>query len=105
MMLQTIRAATLALAVAALAGADPRPAQPFDLPGYDGRRVTLEDLKGGPSVLMFFSTDCPHCQQTSERLAPVYKALQRPDVDAEIPPKTDQVRMIRKDLEQSRHQP
>lgn len=76
MMLQTMRAATLALAVATLAGADPRPAQPFDLQGYDGRRVTLEALKGGPSVLMFFSTDCPHCQQTSERLAPVYKALQ-----------------------------
>lgn len=75
MTLQTIRAATLALAVAALAGADPRPAQPFDVPGYDGRRATLEELKGGPSALMFFSTDCPHCQRTSERLAPVYKAL------------------------------
>ena len=75
MTLQSIRAATLALAVAALASADPRPAQPFDLPSYDGRRVTLEELKGGPSVLMFFSTDCPHCQQTSERLAPLYRAL------------------------------
>lgn len=76
MMLQTIRVATLAVAVAALAGADPRPAQPFDLPGYDGRRVTLEALKGNPSVLMFFSTDCPHCQRTSMRLKPIYEALQ-----------------------------
>lgn len=75
MMLQTIRVATLALAVAALAGTDPRPAQPFDLPSYDGRRVTLEALKGNPSVLMFFSTDCPHCQRTSMRLAPIYEAL------------------------------
>lgn len=76
MMFQLIRATGLALALTAVAGADPRPAQPFDLPGYDGRRVTLEALKGNPSVLMFFSTDCPHCQQSTMRLAPVYQALQ-----------------------------
>ncbi len=54
-------AAAFALAVGPLAGAAPRPAKPFEAGSYDGRRVSLDALKGSPAVLMFFSTDCPHC--------------------------------------------
>ena len=65
--------AALALA-GALLGA-PRPAQPFEGISYDGRRVSLAALKGKAAVLMFFSTDCPHCQQTSLTIDPIYRSL------------------------------
>jgi thiol-disulfide isomerase/thioredoxin len=31
-------------------------------------------LKGKVVAVMFFSTDCPHCQHTAELLAPIYEA-------------------------------
>ncbi|MDE0126663.1 MAG: TlpA disulfide reductase family protein [Bryobacterales bacterium] len=65
--------AALAL-VGALWGA-PRPAQPFEAVSYDGRTVSLDALKGKAAVLMFFSTDCPHCQRTALRIDPIYRSL------------------------------
>lgn len=57
--------------------AAPRPVQPFEGVSYDGRKVSLEGLQGKAAVLMFFSTDCPHCQQTAIRIDPIYRSLQR----------------------------
>ncbi len=64
----------------ALAGAlwgAPRPAQRFEGVSYDGRNVSLDALKGKAAVLMFFSTDCPHCQQTAIRVDPIYRSLRQ----------------------------
>ena len=74
---RSIRALTVVLAVTGVAASAPRQTEPFDVTGYDGRTVSLAALQGNASVLMFFSTDCPHCQQTSVRLAPVYEELSR----------------------------
>ncbi len=63
----------LALGIAA----EPRPAQPFEAVSYDGRSVSLDSLKGKPSVLMFFSTDCPHCQRAANAIDPLYQSLRR----------------------------
>ena len=52
-----------------------RPARPFQSASYDGRPVSLEALKGKAAVLMFFSTDCPHCQQTALTIDPIYREL------------------------------
>lgn len=54
----------------------PRPARPFESVSYDGRRVSLEALKGRVGVVMFFSTDCPHCQQVALQIDPIYRSLQ-----------------------------
>ncbi len=74
-MKRALTLAATALALAGLATAEPRPAQPFEATTYDGQKVSLDDLKGSPSVVIFFSTDCPHCQQTSMRIAPFYTDL------------------------------
>ena len=63
------------LSLAGLAAATPRPAQPFKGVSYDGRPVSLEALKGKAAVVMFFSTDCPHCQDTASRIDPIYREL------------------------------
>ena len=64
-----------ALALVSASAADPRPAQPFEAVSFDGRPVSLEALKGKAAVLMFFSTDCPHCQQTAFTIDPIYREL------------------------------
>ncbi len=68
-------AAPLLLALAAAGGAAPRPVSPFEVTAFDGRQVSLDDLQGRPFVLMFLSTDCPHCQVATQRIAPVYREL------------------------------
>ncbi len=63
-------------AAACLAGtADQRPVRPFEAVSFDGRPVSLDLLKGKPAVIMFFSTDCPHCQQTAQVVDPIYQQL------------------------------
>ena len=49
----------------------------FDVRSFDGRSVSSDDLKGRPVVLMFLSTDCPHCQETAQRLDPIYRELRQ----------------------------
>lgn len=61
--------------LASVSAAAPRPAQPFEAVSFDGRPVSLAALKGKAAVLMFFSTDCPHCQQTSLTIDPIYREL------------------------------
>ena len=65
-----------ALAIASVltlqAGEVPRPAKPLKLKTLEGQEITLSQLRGKVVAVMFFSTDCPHCQQTTQLLAPIY---------------------------------
>ena len=76
MVMRTLSVAALALGLAVVGWADPRPVSPFTVTAFDGRQVSLDDLKGKPFVLMFLSTDCPHCQEATQRIGPVYRQLQ-----------------------------
>jgi thiol-disulfide isomerase/thioredoxin len=40
---------------------------------YGGRDIAIEDYKGKVVMVMFLSTDCPHCQNTARILAPIYR--------------------------------
>ncbi len=76
-MLRNLALLAVATALATNAIAAPGPAQPFEVVAFDGRRVSLESLRGNAAVLMFFSTECPHCQQTSVQVDPIYRELQK----------------------------
>ena len=39
----------------------------------DGRQLTLDQMRGKVVLVMFFSTDCPHCQRTAQALRPLYR--------------------------------
>lgn len=56
----------------AFAGELPRKAGPLTLKTTSGDELNLASLKGKVVAVMFFSTDCPHCQSTAELLGPVY---------------------------------
>ena len=70
-------AVLLLTAVALVAAGDiPRPAPPLEAKTLDGRTISLSDLKGKVVGVYFFSSDCPHCQQTSQMvLAPIYSQM------------------------------
>ncbi len=76
-MLRSVIRVAAAIAMASASAAAPRPAQSFEAMSFDGRPVSLEALKGKAAVLMFFSTDCTHCQQTSLRIDPIYRELRQ----------------------------
>ena len=45
------------------------PAKPFDLPGTDGRRYTLDDVRGPRGVLvMFICNHCPYVKAALDRI-------------------------------------
>ena len=62
----------LILLVAVAAASEPRPSPELKFTTMDGRNRTLEQLKGKVVLVMFFSTDCPHCQRTTQLLKPLY---------------------------------
>lgn len=72
MRLLTILTLALMLSGSVWAGDVPRPAAPLTLKTFDGQQVSLDDLKGKVVAVMFFSTTCPHCQQTTQLLNPIY---------------------------------
>ena len=51
----------------------PRPATPLMFRSEQGETVKLEEQRGKVVAVLFFSTDCPHCQETVEMLEGVYK--------------------------------
>lgn len=57
------------------AGDVPRAAPELQLKTLTGKNVSLASLKGKVVAVMWFSTDCPHCQQTSELMGPIYEDL------------------------------
>lgn len=61
------------LAVSALTAAEtPRESSPLIFKTNKGQEVSLAAQKGKVVAVMFFSTDCPHCQTTATLLAPIY---------------------------------
>jgi peroxiredoxin len=71
----TTAALALIVALTLQAGEVPRPAKPLTLKTIEGQEVTLEQLRGKVVAVMFFSTDCPHCQTTTQLLGPMYQEL------------------------------
>lgn len=57
-----------------------RPAPNFDLPTIDGKRVSLESLRGKTVVVNVWATWCPPCQQETPDLVAAYKKLHSADV-------------------------
>ncbi|MCB9384619.1 MAG: TlpA family protein disulfide reductase [Bryobacterales bacterium] len=67
-------AAALMLASLTLGASEvPREAGPLNFNTFKGQKASLAALKGKVVAVMFFSTDCPHCQHTAELLKPIYK--------------------------------
>ena len=54
------------------AAGEPRPSPDLKFTTMDGRNMTLDQLKGKVVLVMFFSTDCAHCQRTTQVLRPLY---------------------------------
>jgi peroxiredoxin len=73
MRLPWLVALTLALALTLMAGDVPRPAAPLSFTTIDGKKMSLEELRGKVVVVMFFNTTCPHCQKTTQILNPLYE--------------------------------
>jgi len=62
------------LAVLPLTAQDlPREAPPLTVETVSGDTISLDDLRGKVVAVIFFSTDCPHCQETTRILAPIYE--------------------------------
>lgn len=71
---RTLLSSLAAAGALPLAAADlPREATPLTLRTLDGRSISLESLEGKAVAVLFFSTDCPHCQRTAELLGPMYE--------------------------------
>lgn len=70
---------------AAPAAAAPAPASEsasaLSFRAIDGRPIAIEDYKGKPVAVMFFSTDCPHCQNTAQILAPIYQEYKQKGIE------------------------
>lgn len=62
----------LILLLPMVAAAEPRPSPELKFTTLEGQNRTLEQLKGKVVMVMFFSTDCPHCQRTTRVLKPIY---------------------------------
>lgn len=73
--------ASLAASTILAQGPIPRPAPSLEFTSLQGEKVSLADLKGKPVLIMFFSTVCPHCQNTAEAIAPIYNELKSQGVE------------------------
>ncbi len=62
----------LILLLPMVAAGEPRPSPELKFTTLEGRNLTLEQWKGNVVLVMFFSTDCSHCQRTARVLKPIY---------------------------------
>ena len=69
------------LLLAPLSAELPRKAGELQFRTPDGKAMSLEDLKGQVVGVMFFSTDCPHCQDTADIIGPIYKEYKSKGVE------------------------
>ena len=65
--------AAVPLALALDDGSVPRVAPDLALKTVGGPTVELASLKGKVVAVLWISTNCPHCQDTCEELAPIYE--------------------------------
>lgn len=72
---------TLSLAGGLHAAETPRDAPPLEFTSVRGAKVSLDDYAGKAVVVMFFSTDCPHCQRAAGIMAPIYQQMQGKGVE------------------------
>ncbi len=73
---------SLALAAITLSAADlPRKADPLAFRTHDAKSFSLAAQKGKVVVVMFFSTECSHCQQTAQLLGPIYEQYKAKGVE------------------------
>lgn len=69
------------------AAAQPAPVAPpnsnsaLSFKAYGGRDIAIEDYQGKVVLVLFFSTDCPHCQTTARILAPIYREYRAKGVE------------------------
>ena len=61
--------------------AAPATSSALSFKAYGGRDIAIEDYKGRAVMVLFFSTDCPHCQTTARILAPIYRQYQTKGVE------------------------
>jgi peroxiredoxin len=54
-----------------LPAAQRKPAPALEVTAFDGRTVTLENLRGRPAVVSFFESWCPNCQEEQPELTQV----------------------------------
>jgi peroxiredoxin len=59
------------------------PARPFDLPGTDGKRYTLDDVRGPKGLLvMFLCNHCPYVKAVLDRIIRDAKELKEQGIGA-----------------------
>lgn len=63
------------------AAAPPNSSSALSFKAYGGRDIAIEDYKGKVVMVLFFSSDCPHCQTTARILAPIYRQYQSKGVE------------------------
>ncbi|MBN2745779.1 MAG: redoxin domain-containing protein [Bacteroidales bacterium] len=56
------------------------PAPEFSIPDSNGTLYTLKSIKGKAKVLIFYSGDCPHCEQAMPGLIELYNQYKISDV-------------------------
>jgi thiol-disulfide isomerase/thioredoxin len=74
-------AATEPAAAPQPAPASPNASSALSFKAYGGRDIAIEDYKGKVVMVLFLSTDCPHCQTTARLLAPIYRQYQAKGVE------------------------
>lgn len=61
------------LMIGSLAAADlPRAAGAMQITTLEGKTLDFNEWKGKPVLVMYFSTDCPHCQSAAQIMGPLY---------------------------------
>jgi peroxiredoxin len=64
-----------------IAAETPRAAPTLEFTTLQGQQVSLADYRGKAVLVMYFSTDCPHCQQAATVMAPIYEDLRSKGVE------------------------
>ena len=72
----------LALAAITLSAADlPRKADALEFKTHDAKSFSLAAQKGKVVAVIFFSTECQHCQHTAQLLGPIYEQYKAKGVE------------------------
>lgn len=69
----TLFALACTMALTLRAGQVPRTADPLKATTIEGKTVSLDQYRGKVVAVVFFLTTCPHCQQTTQVLNPIYE--------------------------------